>query len=490
MPVSGRTVGDGVSAGGREIVARVVSVALLSALALTGCSNQVGDGSGGPGDPQDDLLFASAPDVLWGIGHLGYGPTGKLLLPDRYYVADMEGDGQQELIIYTSYGFLQQLQPSPIMVFTAVNGTLNNVTEDVFPDGPPSAVGNRDLHFADMNDDGQLDLFLSNQGTEALDPFPGEQNGLYLSNGHGQWFDATETHLPQILDFSHGSSVSDIDGDGRVEIHVLNLGGGENPGSYLLRQDDHGHYVKVADTLSNGNGVYPSEIIGKDSGFFSTFADVNSDGAVDLFLGPLFDVVVAGEWAYGVLLNDGNGSFSLADPETLPLVREFEGFEPAAPLPEAILVGDINGDERDDIVAFARYGDFKGSFFVVLVNQVDGALADETKERLPEQTFDPIETSVPQAHLIDVDADGDLDLVASAFDWSTSPDGDALISWHYLNDGSGNFHEWLNLPVGSGPGRAFLDADGDGDLDLVSEYRDWSSEGESYIAVFEGLSSD
>lgn len=384
--------------------------------------------------------------MLWEAGHLGHASTGERLGVDRFYVADLDADGTDELIVYTTFANLAQLEPSPVLVFDVRDGRLANVTEELFPTGPPSAVVNRDMHFADMNGDSHLDFFLSNHGTEAITPFPGEQNGLYLSDGQGRWLDATTTHLPQVLDFSHGSAVAYVDGDGSPEIHVLNLGGGDDPGNYLLRQGADGRFTSIGDPGSGG-------------GFFSAFFDLAGDGTQDLFLGP---VPTEEGWQHLVLLNDGSGGFTPAPQHLMPSPRTFPGFDPPSPSPEALLVEDVTGDGLDDVVAFARYGFFVGSFIEVYVNHADGTLTDETAARLPAQDFGPVETSIPHVQLADVDLDGDLDLLAAAFDWTADPDGGALRTWYYLNDGQGYFLEPMPVPERLRPEAIVFDANADG----------------------------
>ena len=55
-------------------------------------------------------------------------------------------------------------------------------------------------------------MFLPLGGWDA-DPFPGEQNRLYLSRPGGGWRDAT-SELPQLSDFTHSAATGDIRGLG------------------------------------------------------------------------------------------------------------------------------------------------------------------------------------------------------------------------------------------------------------------------------------
>ena len=61
--------------------------------------------------------------------------------------------------------------------------------------------------FGDLNGDGRPDMFIAGHGWDA-EPFPGEQNRLYLSRPGGGWRDATG-ELPRLSDFSHPAAISD-----------------------------------------------------------------------------------------------------------------------------------------------------------------------------------------------------------------------------------------------------------------------------------------
>lgn len=424
------------------------------------------------GDTNTQKTYA-APETLDMLQSLGYAKGGEPLTWDRAYTADLTGDGKDELLIYTSYDYLDQLDPSPYVVFGQKNGSFQVITDDLFPEGAPEAVGNRTLQLADINGDGHLDLFLDNHGTEAFTPFPGEQNQLYLSNGNGQWFDATDTHLPAIRDFSHGSTVGNIDNDPEPEILVINLGGGEAGYSglnYLLDQNESGVYEVVADFRQNFNGIFPVELQTIGSPFFSKFVDLTGNGVMDVFGGPV-TMPETGDLGYGymALINDGSGSFEVANPETLPTPRAFPNYEPPVGIPEAILTGDIDGDGDKDILSYDRYGSFLGSYFSVFVNQGDGTFTEETEARLPGQDFGPRNANIPQAQLVDLDGDGHLDFIAKGWDWGADPNGGAFVSWLYLNDGTGKFvkADKADFPEISPP-FAVLDIDGDGLNDIVS----------------------
>lgn len=403
----------------------VCSIAILS---VAGC----GGGGGGGGAASGGQTY-STEGTIDTRQALGFADGGQPLTWDKAYTADLTGDGRDELLVYTSFDYLDQQDPSPYVVFGQRDGEFQVITDDLFPNGAPEAVINRNLEIADFNGDGFPDLFLDNHGTEAYQPFPGEQNRLYLSDGNGQWFDATDSHLPAIRDFSHGSTVGNIDSDPEPEIIVINLGGGETGYSglnYLLDQNENGVYEEVADFRSNFGDTFPVELQAIGSPFFSSFVDLTGNGVMDFFGGPV-TMPDTGNLGYGymTLINDGNGSFTVADPDTLPKPRAFPNYDPPVGVPEAILTGDIDSDGDKDIFAYDRYGPFLGSFFSVYVNQGDGTFTEETEARLPGQDFGPTRADIPQAQLADINNDGHLDFIAKGFDFGTDPTGNAFVSW-------------------------------------------------------------
>ena len=117
--------------------------------------------------------------------------------------------------------------------------------------------------------------------------YPGEQNRLLLSQPDGRYRDTTADSLPALVDFSHGSSVADIDGDGDIDIWVTNIDCLGQPTSYLLQNDGSGRFTIVAD-LTDGsvpgfvgrNGRLPTSFNGAS---WAQFLDADGDGDADLY---------------------------------------------------------------------------------------------------------------------------------------------------------------------------------------------------------------
>lgn len=156
---------------------------------------------------------------------------------------------------------------------------------------------------ADYNNDGRPDVFVACHGYDAA-PFPGEKNKVVLSQPDGTY--RTQDASTDV-GFFHGAAAADLNGDGFVDVVVVN---NADPKSVFV-------------LLNQGNGTFkrettdrfPSSLGGRS--FFSVdLTDVNEDGKLDLLLG-------GHEWEGGpafVLINPGNNDFTNVTPTALPSV--------------------------------------------------------------------------------------------------------------------------------------------------------------------------
>jgi FG-GAP-like repeat len=393
--------------------------------------------------------------------------------PTGTAVVDLNGDGFKDVVLALSVGLLNEASPpiTPRFLISDGKGGLVDRTEELIVPPLPQMFLPRDIHVADFNGDGRPDLFFSNHGKETggplpcQPPHPGEQNRLLLSQPDGRYRDATADSLPALVDFSHGSSVADIDGDGDIDIWVNDLGCPAR--SYLLQNDGSGRFTIVAD-LSDGsvpgfvgrNGRLPSSFNGAS---WTQFLDADGDGDPDLYHVSAFDCNV------GLLINDGSGRFTKAPPGAIP-----------APLFCAVqdsLVLDLNKDGLDDLVLYqddhlsnrsSGFGNLVN--LQILISNGDGTFRDETRSRLPAQISQGI--TAPEVSAGDVDGDHLEDLLVSLF-W---PDFSHVITDFYIDRGGGMFAE---APEGVFPIRpqfAAVDLNGDGFDDFIfSSFRSSAS---------------
>ncbi len=157
---------------------------------------------------------------------------GTIKSTDYALLEDIDGDGDLDL-------FFANRDGNEILIN---NGT--GVFEDQSAQRLPQGVNmdTRKACFGDVNNDGKPDLFLANvQFNSNEDP----QNRLYINESNGFFTDLTASLLPQMLNQTTNAAFHDIDEDGSLDLFITNVL--ENPlqaflndgtGKFTLRTDD------------------------------------------------------------------------------------------------------------------------------------------------------------------------------------------------------------------------------------------------------------
>ena len=297
------------------------------------------------------------------------------------FTADLNGDGNDDLVVLgLNYAFTGEPVnvPQPGRVFLGDgNGNFTAAPSDLFPVATLNTVTPRKVLFGDFNGDGRLDMYVASHGWDTQ-PYPGEQNLLFLSQPGGGWKDATAT-LPQLSDYSHSAAFGDIRHRGVMDIVV---------GNYFAPQPNH---VLPYALLNNGSGqftlsrdiipVASGQTMDTDSGHYLlglTLADLNSDGLPDLVvLGDATDATK--KLRHTTVLWNRTGAFNDADKAELP--------EPSA-FPTHIDLDaqsiDLNHDGLPDLVVIGSQGQpfYDGWFVQLLINLGNGTFVDETACRI------------------------------------------------------------------------------------------------------------
>lgn len=296
----------------------------------------------------------------------------------------------------------------------APNALYRNRGDGTFVDVAPSlglnhADKGRGAAFGDYDHDGDLDLYVVNDGSDLL----------YQNQGDGTFMDVT-TRMG-LGDPANGRSVAfaDYDHDGDLDLYVTNMDGPnrlyENMGDRFL---DRASWAGVADS-SASRGVL--------------FFDYDNDGDMDIY--------VANNGPNRLYRNNGDGSFSdVAEAAGVADPRKGIGVD----------VGDYDND--GDIDIYVANDGPNGLF----QNNGDGSFVDRSEEA----GVDHPQISATAA-FFDYDNDGDLDL------YLVNYQGANVL---YRNDGRGSFTDGTYAAhVGdtqTGFGLGILDYDRDGYLDL------------------------
>lgn len=176
-------------------------------------------------------------------------------------------------------------------LFRNDNGTFKDVTNEA---GVRNFAYGLGLGISDVNDDGWMDIYVSN---DYIAP-----DNLYINNGDGTFSDKLQQMTKHISNFGMGNDIADFNNDALPDIveldmvsedHVRskkNMSGMSNEKFWGAVKVGY-HYQYMSNTLqkNNGNGTF-SEIaqlagIAKtDWSWAPLFADLDNDGQKDLFI--------------------------------------------------------------------------------------------------------------------------------------------------------------------------------------------------------------
>ncbi|MEX0287803.1 MAG: VCBS repeat-containing protein [Flavobacteriaceae bacterium] len=173
------------------------------------------------------------------------------------------------------------------------DGKFNDVTVQSGISGSPLTYG-LGLCISDLNDDGWVDFYVSNDYTVP--------DYLYINNQDGTFTDELQNSLGHTSHFSMGNNIADINNDGLQDILTLDMLPEDNERQKLLLSPDnyekfdlnlrsgfHYQYMRNMLQLNNGNGTFSE--IGQLAGISNTdwswsalLADYDNDGWKDLYV--------------------------------------------------------------------------------------------------------------------------------------------------------------------------------------------------------------
>lgn len=184
---------------------------------------------------------------------------------------DFNNDGWLDL-------YVANLRTADQLLLNKGNGTFENITEQA---GISNVAPNpTSVNLADVNQDGFLDIYVSNFEAE---------NILYLNNSDLTFSDKTLESGTTDMGSSMGSLFFDYDGDGDQDLYLVHDNIEPN---ILYENDGTGHFTDVSRaTRTNVRGYGMGVAVG----------DVNNDALPDLYITNLFKNYL--------LINQGDGTF-------------------------------------------------------------------------------------------------------------------------------------------------------------------------------------
>ncbi|QDU68388.1 FG-GAP repeat domain-containing protein [Engelhardtia mirabilis] len=363
------------------------------------------------------------------------------------------------------------------------------------PTGPGIASSTENVDFGDVDQDGDWDAIFADGGDNGNDQNRIWINKGGLQAGTiGTFSDETGARLPAESDDSRDIEFADIDNDGDLDIYVSNTAqlsnqgnkwwvnnGGEQGGTLGFYTDETSS--RWIDLGVNGSSIATALLSGGtfiDWSCDCDFGDLDNDGDLDL-VHSSYGGAFGGQVPTRIFLNDGGGHFKEFNPSGFQLTGNlisngnpaiwaqgtqqantinFLGqFADVASTALDIDVGDIDGDFDLDILHGARQEEPR--LFENRLEENGGVLGfrDITGRAFPNNWATG--GGNYEQEMGDLDGDGDLDIYG--LNWNGFSDKT------FRNNGSGLFANLETNLQGSNADDNegdFLDFDNDGDLDL------------------------
>jgi hypothetical protein len=122
----------------------------------------------------------------------------------------------------------------------------------------------------DMDNDGDLDVYLVQSGSLSARPGMGGGNRLFRNRGNGAFDDVTAGSGTDVAGYGMGVAAGDFDNDSQTDLYVTNFGS-----NVLLKNNGQGHFSDVTRTAGVASSGWSTS---------TAFLDYDGDGWLDLFV--------------------------------------------------------------------------------------------------------------------------------------------------------------------------------------------------------------
>ena len=321
----------------------------------------------------------------------------------------------------------------------------------------PEIIGGGAALF-DMDNDGDLDLYLVQSGNLFAPADKQGGNRLYRNRGDGTYDDVTAGSGADVPGYGMGVAAGDFDNDGNTDLYVTNFGG-----NVLLKGDGRGHFADVTAKAGVASSGWSTS---------AAFLDYDGDGDLDLVVAHYLNWQRSAEVecysltgvpdycspktydlpSHSALYrNNGNGTFT---DDT-----DRAGLRAATGNGLGVAAGDVNGDGRIDIFVAND-----GTPNHLWLNRAGARFENAALAMGCAIDLDGKPKAGMGVSLADVDGDGDLDLLVVNLDGES----DSFYrneKTFFRDDAAAVGLRTISRPF-TRFGAALLDFDNDGLLDL------------------------
>jgi tetratricopeptide (TPR) repeat protein len=328
--------------------------------------------------------------------------------------ADYNNDGCTDILVLRGAWQPNNVAERKSLLRNNCNGTFTDVTKE---SGLAKPTNTQTAVWADINNDGFLDLFVGNETGPSQ---------LFLNKGDGTFEDISRSAGIDRSAFTKGVAAADYDNDGYMDFYVSN----QNGANFLYHNNHNGTFTEIASQAG---------VPGVGKGFAAWFFDYDNDGWPDLFVGSFYGSIEESIATYmglpqkaGTLKlyrNLGNGTFQDVTKET-GLDKVF--------MPMGANFGDVDNDGYLDIYL----GTGNPSYASLLPNVL---LRNKEGKSFVDVTASSGTGELHKGHGVafaDIDNDGDEDIITSI---GGAMPGDSHAFRLFENPGNGN--DWISLKL-------------------------------------------
>jgi FG-GAP-like repeat len=230
-------------------------------------------------------------------------PTPNAANSTKVDFGDVDGDGDLDAII-------ANVGPEQLLLNDG-DGVFHDASAQLPP--PVSIFENISANavFADVDGDGALDILVSNENPFAPGPLSGAQNRVFLNDGTGGFRDETAARLPALLDQTGELAPADLDGDGDLDLFVADRGQDRvliNDGLGFFTEETTARFPVTTDS-TRGAGV--ADLNGDCALDVLTANSRNQPAA--LYLNDGHGAFASGAWAIAPLTPETDSDVELVD---------------------------------------------------------------------------------------------------------------------------------------------------------------------------------